>query len=124
MQFVDNERHIKEKGVSDQVFSVFVPSWSFFLEYVFFLIVGLIIRAYFLKLSLKTSNREHGLSRLSKLISASFAEKVASKKVNFFSVFFVWFIVYGFLLQQLLSNNVKTGKVVRLGIAKSSFANN
>ena len=111
MQFIDNERILKAKGVSDQVLSVFVPSIHFFLEYFFFLTVGLLIRVYLLKLRL---GKDRNQPNFFGLISTNLAEKIAFKKINFFSVFFLFFVIYGFFLKQFLGNNIKTNKVVSL----------
>ena len=116
LQFIDNDRILKEKGVSDQVLSVFIPSVHFFRTYFFVIVFGLLFRAYLMKLNLRKEHKERKFRafEISRLISTSFAEKIAFKKVNFFSVFFVFWVIYVFLLQQLLSNNIKTNKVVRL----------
>ena len=107
LQFINNENILKDKDLFDAL-SIFVPSIGFFIEYTCLFAIGSLIAAYLFKLSLNVNFK---FFNLIKLIFFNDPLK-AIKRVNFFSIFMINFIIFKWILHQLLLNNINTSKII------------
>ena len=102
LQFVRNERDLKEKDFYDHLY-IFVPSIEFFFEYSFLFLLSAIIAIGFSKLS---SPDRPFRTVLRSVISP--LESISFKNINFLTIFLLFVVVFKFIIQQLLQNNIKT----------------
>lgn len=107
IQFIDKKSHLKDKNLFDAI-SIFMPSVYFFLEYISLFIFSLTIAFYLLQLSLRNRQSKSFLT----YSTVIFFKKNLFKRVNFLSIFMIFFVLYKFILHQLLQNSIKTNKVI------------
>lgn len=104
MQFLDDKINVKKKDFTE-FFSIFIPSFAFLTEYITLFFLSSLIAIIFLSLSLKTifSTRKF----LGLILIFTFFKKIHIRKSDFFALFIVFLLLYKFLIQQALQNNIK-----------------
>lgn len=105
-QFIDSKKIER----NDHLTSIFAPSTSFFLEYLFLILISFLISIFiFKRVHQKPLNFNKFLSLSVKIF---FFPENFTKILTSFTIFVAWFSLFNYLIRQLLQNNIKTSAVI------------